>query len=369
MQNVLVINALNGSIPLVLQKKYPDAKITCAEVFPFFKQHLTKLGFTVVDWNSVGDMKFDLVIGNPPYQSIEATTKKLWPKFVERANSLVENDGYVAMVTPSSWLNRPQGQSNKPITQEIFAKKQLLWINTDTNEHFQIGETVCSWCYKNQTKDNTVTKITHKGVTQDVEYGGQAIALDIDQKIVFDILEKLNVYKGSRLKDHVYNDVDCSLSIEKQIQQKLLFTASKANMVAVYWTAANTGSYWMPKKYSRIGLKIILNRSGYYFKEDAPNKYMQIDDKHTYAIGAGAYGLPMDSMQNAKNMMSVLTSKLYQFYVNNEKTSGFNTGIGKLPYLDPTKKWTDKDLYQLYNLTETEIDFVESNYKQKFKAS
>lgn len=69
MKNILVINALNGSIPLVLQKKYPSARITCAEVFSFFREHLTNLGFAVVDWDTAKNMKFDLIIGNPPYNS------------------------------------------------------------------------------------------------------------------------------------------------------------------------------------------------------------------------------------------------------------------------------------------------------------
>jgi hypothetical protein len=67
MKTILVINALNGVFPLVLRNKYPDATITCAEIFPFYKHHLRNLGFEVRDWDSVGDMKFDIVVGNPPY--------------------------------------------------------------------------------------------------------------------------------------------------------------------------------------------------------------------------------------------------------------------------------------------------------------
>ena len=64
--SILVVNALNGVLPLQLRKSYPSAKITCAEVFSFYKDHLERIGFEVVDWENFSDMKFDLVIGNPP---------------------------------------------------------------------------------------------------------------------------------------------------------------------------------------------------------------------------------------------------------------------------------------------------------------
>jgi 16S rRNA G1207 methylase RsmC len=93
MKTILVINALNGVFPLVLQKKYPTAKITCAEIFPFYKHHLRNLGFEVMDWDQVTDMKFDLVLGNPPYQL--TNSKKIWPDFINKSLTLLNPQGLV----------------------------------------------------------------------------------------------------------------------------------------------------------------------------------------------------------------------------------------------------------------------------------
>jgi len=53
-------------------------------------------------------MKFDVIIGNPPYQK-PTGTGKLWPLFIKRDFELVKEDGIVYLVTPTTWLNRKKG--------------------------------------------------------------------------------------------------------------------------------------------------------------------------------------------------------------------------------------------------------------------
>ena len=56
-------------------------------------------------------MKFDVVIGNPPYQdtkedgSRKSKAVNLWSKFVSLAMNISKDNGKVAMVTPNSWLS------------------------------------------------------------------------------------------------------------------------------------------------------------------------------------------------------------------------------------------------------------------------
>ena len=49
-------------------------------------------------------MKFDVVLGNPPYQSNNNKSNKLWPSFIEKSISLLSENGYLGLVTPISWL-------------------------------------------------------------------------------------------------------------------------------------------------------------------------------------------------------------------------------------------------------------------------
>ena len=47
-------------------------------------------------------MKFDVVIGNPPYQSNNKRAP-LWEKFVEKSFDLCEDGGHIALIHPSAW--------------------------------------------------------------------------------------------------------------------------------------------------------------------------------------------------------------------------------------------------------------------------
>ena len=314
------------------------------------------------DW---GDMKFDVIVGNPPYQSTEAVGKKLWPAFVELSNRLCKPHGYVCMVTPSTWLVRPQGKSMKLMTQQMFMENHLLMVDTRTEQYFDVGETIGAWVVHKHKPANARTLIhTHNGVL-DIVYEGQQVALNPRLQTTYDIMALVESKSENTLRDHVYNDVVTSISIEEQIQKKMIHDKGTKNRVPLFWTASNTDTYYLDRSNMKPGIKVILNKSGYYYQEQNADKYMLVDHKGTYAIGAGALGITCDNVKQAKNMISFLKSKLYQFYINNEKTSGFNTGIIKLPMLDSNKTWTDQAVYDWFGLTPAQQQFVDANYGQK----
>ena len=314
------------------------------------------------DW---GKMKFDVIVGNPPYQSTEAVGKKLWPAFVELSNRLCKQGGYVCMVTPSTWLVRPQGKSMKLMTQQMFIEHHLLMVDTRTEQYFDVGETIGAWVVHKHKPENARTIIhTHTGVL-DIVYEGQQVALNPRLQTTYDIMTLVENKSENTLRDHVYNDVVTSISIEEQIEKKMIHNKGTKNRVPLFWTASNTNTYYLDRNEMRPGIKVILNKSGYYYQENNADKYMLVDDKGTYAIGAGALGITCVNLRQAKNMISFLKSKLYQFYINNEKTSGFNTGIIKLPMLDVTKSWTDQEVYDWFGLTPEQQQFVDANYGLK----
>jgi NTP pyrophosphatase (non-canonical NTP hydrolase) len=145
--SICVFNALSGTIPLLLQEKFPKARIVCAEYFEYFKDHLNRLGFEVTDCVSGVDnkikiglnMKFDVIIGNPPYQSEKGTgTQPLWPLFVNKAFSLLSPTGHLVMITPNKWCGHTANviKGGIRLYSDLFKGKLVECNIQECSKHF-----------------------------------------------------------------------------------------------------------------------------------------------------------------------------------------------------------------------------------------
>jgi hypothetical protein len=174
-QQILVINALNGTLPLTLRNKYPSATITCAEVFPFYKHHLRNLGFEVADWETIGDMKFDIVVGNPPYNANDTARsdsqhrgqgENLAKKFTQRALELCERHMIFIM---------PYGhRTYSPAFAEELRQNGLYKI-TGVQEYFStIDSNPCAFFFDRTTVVDEVQDLyyNHKHTVPSKNIGG-----------------------------------------------------------------------------------------------------------------------------------------------------------------------------------------------------
>jgi hypothetical protein len=128
--------------------------------------------------------------------------------------------------------------------------------------------------------------------------------------------------------------------------------------------------YWMPKESVKQTWKLILNLTSYYGSPNQSDEtYNPISD--SLGIGINAFGIPADTKEQCENIKSYVFSKLYRFYMENNRSSNFNLHVRDLPYLGFDKKYTDQELYTLFGLTEKEqigvekyIDSVDNKGKE-----
>ena len=125
-KSVIIHNASSGSMPLEVRRRFPNADITCAEYFPYFKDHLSNLGFKVVNHSECNSMDFDVVIGNPPFDNSdnEDASSKLWTKAWVQCLKLAKKDGIVSLITPTTWI-APTADMRKKI--DTYEGDMRLW--------------------------------------------------------------------------------------------------------------------------------------------------------------------------------------------------------------------------------------------------
>ena len=231
-RNFLIENALSGSIAYVISKRYPDANIFCAEYYPYFKQHLVSIIPNVVidnishddlTYSLYEDMKFDVAISNPPYQSENKTGKKgtggnnsLYIPMVKNTINRVKTGGIVLQITPPAGIIKAT-EFGKPtkLLQKMIDEGSLVKIDLTIRERYfsHIGSAICNWLFIKGGKQDKVEVITEEcsfsSELKDLYYLG-ASANKPFKKIEHEIYKKiisnkdgdcLEVVRGKKVRD------------------------------------------------------------------------------------------------------------------------------------------------------------------------
>ena len=121
------------------------------------------------------NMKFNVIIGNPPYQHPVKKTVKLWTNFVMHSFNILKENGSFVMVFPSMWTVRPDSQKGKKVV-NLFKSKRVVDVRIDdSREWFNVGETIGYVHITNTANTNSIkTSVSStSGRTETVIYQGQ----------------------------------------------------------------------------------------------------------------------------------------------------------------------------------------------------
>lgn len=287
------------------------------------------------------DLKFDVIIGNPPYQgtntvSDDRTQPKnhnLWTKFIHKSFEVIEDAGYVAFVTPDSWMS----PTNDVF--QLFKENQLHTVDVECGQHFTVGSSFTSWVAQKAP------------VTKDTKFNNTSVNLKNFPYLPRDLNNTLEIHKKVINSSYDALDIkgDTTCHSSKDVVSK---TESKEFCYELLHTNAQTRYGKIKSKYFD-NIKVMWTLSGYYKPKV---------DLGTSGFTEVNQAIIVANQKEADAVYSYMNSKLYYFIVTTAKWSGFLNGkvFKMLPDLGKSVVYTDEDLYKLFGLTQQEIEVVES---------
>ena len=347
MKSILVINALNGVFPLVLRKKYPDARITCAEVFPFYKHHLRNLGFEVVDWEGLTDMKFDMVVGNPPYQKDNNSGRdddNLWPKFLSRSHELVKQGGHIALVTPASWgsLGSNPAAPGSTIRKKYFDNCQVLYVDFTCKKHFDVGSSFSAYVLRKLPVDSNVkTRFVFGSGTVDADFSDHmCFPLSHSDSVFGEIIAHFRSQVPYQMVAEDPYPVARSSMVKKLAQGDYSDQPTETHLYRAYHTNSQTHKYSAHKNKFHNKWKAVFSYSGSW----------NVEVTNDCSLTDASMCVVCKTEAEAESVKSVLTSAPIKFLIDKVyRWSGYYSGsfIRMIPALPMTKIYTEQEVYDL----------------------
>lgn len=341
------------------------------------KQFINKVSKASYWKKGESTMKFDAIVGNPPYQLETGSTSRqavpIYNSFVDQAKNL--NPHYISMITPSRWFAGGMGldKFRNDMMNDQRISHIFDYVNAkDLFPQISISGGVCYFLWDNNHKGGCKFTNINNGKIDITTRKLDEFNVLVRYNEAVSILHKINNYKEISLDTIISPLMPYGLStnyrgtVNRNSNEDLVLHAS--NGVTFIKPTEIKKGYETVDKYKVLVSKTSAEHAGEPGK-DGKFKVLTSSTKvigpnevctHSYFI-IGSY----DNLIEAQNTLSYLKTKFVRFLILISLSS---INLSKLvfsfvPMQDFSKSWTDEELYKKYNLSNEEINFINSMIK------
>lgn len=330
-----------------------------------------------VNAEKIFDMKFDVIIGNPPYQLNDggngASARSIYHLFVMQAMKLQPR--YLSMIIPARWYTNGKGKGIDEFRDLMLNCNQISNLvdfanSADCFPGVTIAGGVCYFLWERDYKGKckVINKTTQTETTAD-RYLGEFNIL-VRNNIAINIIEKLHLNDTSTFSRQVKPRSYFSIFSTARGTENRTLTDD-----VILLSSSGKGFYQRQKASDRDNIidkyKVIITyaMSGGN-KPTSEGNYQVISSlqilrpnevcSETYLI-LGVY----NNEEQAQNLVSYVSTKFFRFLLLQALTSIHITkdSFCFVPIQDYSKPWNDEELYEKYSLTNNEIGYINSIIK------
>ena len=314
------------------------------------------------------NMKFDVIVGNPPYQlsdgGAKASAIPIYQRFVQQAMKL--NPRFLTMIIPSRWFAGGRGLDN--FREEMLHDTRLRKITDfpDSAECFPGIDLSGGVCYFLWNRDNRgdcdiTTIVEGKASTMKRPLLEEGLDTFIRYNEAVPILHKVVALKEERFIKQVSSQKPFGLRTyakgkDKQFPDAVrLYGSTGITFIAKKDVLSKTE--WLNK------YKVYISRA--YGERIAKSYWVTgkpfLGEPKTCCSETYLVMGPYSSKKEAENVMSYIRTRFFRFLVLLVKNTqdAPKKVYGLVPTQNFNKMWTDEKLYKKYGLTKDEIAFIE----------